>query len=43
VTARWFGLVRAVVLGGLATLVVVAVYTRLFPELRRMDRFRRRE
>jgi len=42
-TARWLGLVRAVVLGGLATLVVVATYTKLFPQLRRMDRFRRRE
>jgi MFS family permease len=41
VTARWFGLVRAVVLGGVATLLVVAAYSRLFPQLRRMDRFNR--
>jgi len=41
VTARWFGLVRAAVLGGVATLVVVATYTRLFPQLRKMDRFNR--
>lgn len=42
VTAGWFGLVPAVVLGGAATLVVVASYLKLFPELRLMDRFRRR-
>jgi MFS family permease len=41
-TAGWFGLVPAVVLGGVATLVVVASYLKLFPELRLMDRFRRR-
>ena len=41
-TARWFGLVRAVVLGGVVTLGVVGAYLRLFPELRVMDRFRRR-
>lgn len=39
VTARWFGIVRSVVIGGAATLVVVASYLKLFPELRRMDRF----
>jgi hypothetical protein len=43
VTARWFGLVPAVVLGGVATLVVVGSYLKLFPELRGMDRFRRRK
>jgi MFS family permease len=37
--ARWLGVVRSVVLGGAATLVVVGVYLKLFPELRRMDRF----
>jgi MFS family permease len=41
VTARWFGLVRAAVLGGVATVVVVGVYLRLFPQLRKMDRFNR--
>jgi MFS family permease len=41
-TARWFGLVPAVVLGGLATLLVVGSYVKLFPELWRMDRFRRK-
>lgn len=41
VTARWFGLVRAAVLGGIATLIVVTVYLRLFPQLRSMDRFKK--
>jgi MFS family permease len=41
-TARWFGLVPAVVLGGLVTLLVVGSYLKLFPELRVMDRFRRK-
>jgi MFS family permease len=40
-TASWFGTVPAVVLGGVATLLVVASYLKLFPELRHMDRFRR--
>jgi MFS family permease len=40
-TARWFGPVPAVVLGGLATLTVVAAYWKAFPELRFMDRFRK--
>ena len=38
VTARWFGAVRAVVLGGVLTLAVVAVWLRLFPQLRQLDR-----
>jgi MFS family permease len=42
VTARWFGLVPAVVLGGVVTLLVVASYLRVFPELRTMDRFKRK-
>jgi len=41
-TARWFGLVRAVVLGGVLTLVVTSAYLKWFPELRLMDRFRRK-
>ena len=40
-TARWLGLVRAVVIGGIATLLVVGTYLKLFPELRRMDSFNR--
>src|SRR5579864_4151471 len=35
VTAQWFGTVPAVVLGGVGTLVVIAVWAWLFPELRR--------
>ncbi|HUK15584.1 MAG TPA: MFS transporter [Bryobacteraceae bacterium] len=37
VTAQWFGMVPAVVLGGLGTLAVVAAWTGLFPALRRVD------
>jgi hypothetical protein len=43
VTARWFGPVPAVIVGGVATVLVVASYLKLFPELRAMDRFRRRD
>ena len=35
--ARAFGLVPSVLLGGIATLVVVIAYLKIFPELRRMD------
>jgi MFS family permease len=38
VTAAWFGPVASVVLGGAATLVVVALWARWFPRLLRMDR-----
>jgi len=34
-TAQWFGAVRAVVLGGLGTLVVTGLWAWCFPELRR--------
>jgi hypothetical protein len=37
-TASWFGTVPATVLGGLGTLLVVAVWWRLFPTLRNADR-----
>ena len=37
VTATWFGTVPAVVIGGLGTLVVVALWIRLFPSLARRD------
>jgi MFS family permease len=39
VTAGWFGLVRALVLGGVATLAVTAIWAWRFPVLSRMDRF----
>jgi MFS family permease len=39
-TAHWFGTVPAVVLGGAGTLVIVALWAWLFPELRRADQLR---
>lgn len=38
-TAGLFGTVQAVVLGGLGTLAVVALWMQMFPQLRRVDRF----
>ena len=38
VTASWFGTVPAVVLGGVGTLLVVGLWMRLFPALRKVDR-----
>ena len=35
ITAQWFGTIPAVVLGGIGTIVVVALWAKLFPELRR--------
>jgi MFS family permease len=37
-TAAWFGTVPSVVIGGVGTLVVVAVWMKLFPPLRHVDR-----
>jgi MFS family permease len=37
VTAKWWGTVRAVIIGGIATLVVTGLWTRFFPSLWRMD------
>ncbi len=39
VTAEWFGTVRSVVIGGIGTLLVIASYMKIFPELRKLDRF----
>ena len=39
VTAKWFGLVPAVVLGGVATIAVTGLAMRMFPDLRKIDRF----
>jgi MFS family permease len=36
-TAQWFGTVPAVVLGGVGTLIVIAAWAWLFPELRNAD------
>ena len=38
VTAQWMGPVRAVVAGGIGTVLVVMVWAGLFPELRRVDK-----
>jgi MFS family permease len=38
VTAAWWGIVPAVVVGGVATIAVGAAWTRLFPVLWRLDR-----
>jgi len=37
ITAQWFGAVPAVVLGGLGTIAIVALWAWRFPELRRVD------
>jgi MFS family permease len=37
VTAQWFGTVPAVVLGGVGTLLVIATWAWMFPELRQAD------
>jgi MFS family permease len=37
ITAQWFGTVPAVVLGGIGTIIVVALWARLFPALRSVD------
>lgn len=38
-TAAWWGTVRAVAIGGMATVAVGGLWMKLFPELRNMDRF----
>jgi MFS family permease len=40
VSARWFGAVRATLLGGALTLLVVGSWMGLFPQLRRLDHLR---
>ena len=37
VTAAWFGTVAAVVIGGVGSIAVVALWAWLFPELRKVD------
>ena len=37
ITAQWFGTVPAVILGGVGTIAIVAIWARLFPQLRRVD------
>lgn len=43
ITAAWFGTVPAVVLGGVGTIVVVALWAWLFPELRKVDQLTAKE
>src|SRR5438045_6561792 len=38
ITAHWFGTVPAVVLGGIGTILVTALWAWMFPALRRADR-----
>ena len=38
ITAAWIGVVPAVVAGGVGTLLIVAIWSWLFPSLRRIDR-----
>ena len=38
ITAQWFGTVPAVVLGGLGTVVIVALWSKMFPALREIDK-----
>lgn len=38
VTAQWFGTVPAVVIGGIGTMVIVILWSALFPKLRQMDK-----
>ncbi len=38
ITAAWFGVVPAVIIGGIGTLLVVGVWMKLFPALRNVDR-----
>jgi MFS family permease len=39
ITAAWFGLVPAILFGGVATLVVTGVWAKWFPSLSQMDQF----
>lgn len=39
ITAAWWGTVRAVAIGGIATLAVGGIWIKLFPSLAHMDRF----
>ena len=40
ITAQWLGAVRATVLGGIGTLIIVSLWARLFPELRQVQSLR---
>ena len=38
ITAQWFGTVPAVMLGGLGTIAIVALWSKIFPALREIDK-----
>jgi MFS family permease len=38
ITAQWLGAVPSVILGGLGTMLIVVVWSWIFPDLRRLDR-----
>jgi hypothetical protein len=38
ITAQWFGAVPAVILGGVVTLLITALWAWNFPELRRVEK-----
>jgi hypothetical protein len=38
ITAQWFGTVPSVVIGGIGTIVVVALWAWMFPSLRKLDK-----
>jgi hypothetical protein len=38
ITAQWFGTIPAVVLGGMGTIAIVALWSWTFPSLRKLDR-----
>jgi len=39
VTGRWLGTARAIVVGGVGTILVAALWLGIFPDLRKADRF----
>jgi len=43
ITAAWFGAVPAAVLGGVGTLMIVAIWRKLFPQLAQRDRLQSHE
>jgi len=43
VTAAWFGVVPAAVIGGIGTLVIVALWRYLFPQLAKRDKLHENE
>jgi hypothetical protein len=39
ITAEWFGLVPAIIISGIATILVVLVFTIFVPDLRKLNHF----